>query len=70
LILCGFDAINAVSDDEKNALRRRKKKKRIKAGSSISGINTRSHTSEAKSEHFQNSFFNLFEGTGGGFGSF
>jgi len=59
--LYGFDAIKAVSDDEKNPLRRRKKNKRIKAGSSISGINKRNHTSEAMGEHFKNSIFKTFE---------
>ena len=38
LSLYGVEDIKAVSDDEKNALRRRKRKKRIKDGSNISGI--------------------------------
>jgi hypothetical protein len=47
--LYGFDAIRAVSDDEKNALRRRKKIMRIKAGSIISRLYTRSLSSEPMS---------------------
>jgi hypothetical protein len=47
--LYGFDAIRAVSDEEKNALRRRKKIMRIKAGSIISGFYARTLTSEPMS---------------------